>query len=108
MSHRTAPLALLAAAALAIPSASLVAQGPEAPQGPQVPWNAGPLKGALGVIGMVQVKEGCGFADDGMPIAMQLASAPRRDSVVLQVAHAYESATPWRQKRPPEPRPPVA
>jgi aspartyl-tRNA(Asn)/glutamyl-tRNA(Gln) amidotransferase subunit A len=45
----------------------------------------------------------CGFTEDSLPIAMQVASTPRRDGVVLKVAHAYEQATHWRSRRPPEP-----
>jgi hypothetical protein len=47
------------------------AQGPQAerpaaaePEGPQVPWLTGPMQGNLGVLAHVQVKDGCGFADD--------------------------------------------
>jgi len=42
----------------------------------------------------------CGFTKDGMPIGLQLASAPWSGIVLLQAAHAYEQATGWHKKRP--------
>jgi aspartyl-tRNA(Asn)/glutamyl-tRNA(Gln) amidotransferase subunit A len=41
-----------------------------------------------------------GFNDDGLPFGLQLAGRHHEDSVVLQVAAAYESATHWEQHRP--------
>ena len=40
----------------------------------------------------------CGFTKDGLPIGLQLASAPWREDLLLQVANAYEGATEWHQK----------
>lgn len=40
-----------------------------------------------------------GFAH-GLPMAMQLAGRPFDEATVLRVAHAYETATPWRDRRP--------
>jgi aspartyl-tRNA(Asn)/glutamyl-tRNA(Gln) amidotransferase subunit A len=42
----------------------------------------------------------CGFTKDGLPIGLQLAAAPWREELVLQVAHAYEKATEWHKKMP--------
>lgn len=42
-----------------------------------------------------------GFSDSGLPLAMQVAGRPFDDATVLNVAHAYEQATPWRDRRPP-------
>ena len=42
----------------------------------------------------------CGFTKDGLPIGLQLAAAPWREDLLLQVANAYEGATEWRAKAP--------
>jgi aspartyl-tRNA(Asn)/glutamyl-tRNA(Gln) amidotransferase subunit A len=42
----------------------------------------------------------CGFTSDGMPIGLQLAAAPWREDLLLQVAHAYERETEWHTKTP--------
>jgi len=41
-----------------------------------------------------------GFTDDGLPIGLQIVGPPRRDSLVLQVAKHYETATNFGQQRP--------
>jgi len=38
---------------------------------------------------------------NGLPIGVQVAGAPARDDVVLQVARALEQAMPWNERRPP-------
>ena len=45
-----------------------------------------------------------GFTTDGegaLPLAMQIAGRPFEESTVLRVAHAYEQASPWHERRPP-------
>ena len=42
----------------------------------------------------------CGFDPDGLPVGLQLAGRHFQEAAVLQVASAYEQATPWRQRRP--------
>jgi aspartyl-tRNA(Asn)/glutamyl-tRNA(Gln) amidotransferase subunit A len=37
----------------------------------------------------------CGFADDGLPVGMQIIGPWRRDDLVLRAAAAFESARPW-------------
>jgi aspartyl-tRNA(Asn)/glutamyl-tRNA(Gln) amidotransferase subunit A len=37
----------------------------------------------------------CGFASDGLPVALQIVGPPRRDELVLRAARAYESACPF-------------
>lgn len=44
-----------------------------------------------------------GFSADGLPHSMQIAGLPFQDATVLRVGHAYERATPWRDRRPPTP-----
>ena len=37
----------------------------------------------------------CGFASDGLPLALQIVGPPRNDALVLRAARAYESARPF-------------
>ncbi len=37
----------------------------------------------------------CGFASDGLPVALQIVGPPRCDEMVLRAARAYESACPF-------------
>jgi aspartyl-tRNA(Asn)/glutamyl-tRNA(Gln) amidotransferase subunit A len=42
----------------------------------------------------------CGRSpDDGLPIGMQLLAAPFREALLLRLAHAYEQATQWSERR---------
>jgi aspartyl-tRNA(Asn)/glutamyl-tRNA(Gln) amidotransferase subunit A len=52
------------------------------------------------VWGIPTISIPCGFTKDGLPIGLQLASAPWRGIVLLQAAHAYEQATGWHKMRP--------
>ena len=52
------------------------------------------------VWGIPTISVPCGFTKDGLPIGLQLASAPWRGIVLLQAAHAYEQATSWHEERP--------
>ena len=38
----------------------------------------------------------CGFASDGLPLALQIVGPPRNDALVLRAARAYESAQPFK------------
>jgi len=42
-----------------------------------------------------------GFDAQGLPVGMQLMSAPFREDLLLQIAHAYQQATDWHRRRPP-------
>lgn len=42
----------------------------------------------------------CGFRSDGMPVGMQIAAAPWRDTLTIDVAEAYQGATDWHRRRP--------
>jgi aspartyl-tRNA(Asn)/glutamyl-tRNA(Gln) amidotransferase subunit A len=53
------------------------------------------------VTGLPAVTICCGFSSEGMPIGLQLAGAPFREERVLQVAHAYERAVGFCERRPP-------
>ncbi|MGB9074380.1 MAG: amidase [Terriglobales bacterium] len=52
------------------------------------------------VWGVPTISVPCGFTKDGLPIGLQLAAAPWREELLLQVAHAYEQATEWHKKMP--------
>jgi aspartyl-tRNA(Asn)/glutamyl-tRNA(Gln) amidotransferase subunit A len=47
------------------------------------------------VWGIPAISVPCGFTTDGLPIGLQLAGPPWREDLLLQIAHAYESATQW-------------
>jgi Asp-tRNA(Asn)/Glu-tRNA(Gln) amidotransferase A subunit family amidase len=42
----------------------------------------------------------CGYTDAGLPLSFQIVGKRFDDATVLRLAHAYEQATPWRQRRP--------
>ncbi|MDB5027419.1 MAG: amidase [Candidatus Eremiobacteraeota bacterium] len=50
--------------------------------------------------GLPAISIPCGFRSDGMPIGMQIAAAPWRDDLAIDVADAYQSATDWHRQRP--------
>ena len=41
-----------------------------------------------------------GYNAAGLPLSLQIAGRPFEDANVLRVGHAYERATPWRERRP--------
>jgi aspartyl-tRNA(Asn)/glutamyl-tRNA(Gln) amidotransferase subunit A len=43
----------------------------------------------------------CGFTRSGLPIGLQIAGPHWGDSLVLSLAHAYEQATDWHNRKPP-------
>jgi aspartyl-tRNA(Asn)/glutamyl-tRNA(Gln) amidotransferase subunit A len=42
----------------------------------------------------------CGHTDTGLPLSFQIVGKRFDDATVLRLAHAYEQATPWRDRRP--------
>jgi len=52
------------------------------------------------VTGMPALSICTGFDTDGLPMAAQIAARPRDDGIVLRIGSAYETATPWRARRP--------
>jgi aspartyl-tRNA(Asn)/glutamyl-tRNA(Gln) amidotransferase subunit A len=52
------------------------------------------------VWGIPTISLPCGFTKEGLPIGLQLASAPWHGIVLLQAANAYEQATGWHKQRP--------
>jgi aspartyl-tRNA(Asn)/glutamyl-tRNA(Gln) amidotransferase subunit A len=41
----------------------------------------------------------CGFDESGLPLSMQIAGRWFDEATILRVAHAYERATLWRERR---------
>ena len=42
----------------------------------------------------------CGFGANGLPLGIQMSARPFEEALLLRVAHAYETATGWRERRP--------
>ena len=45
----------------------------------------------------------CGFGADGLPVGLQIAGRPMDEETVIAIGAAYERATPWHTRWPPEP-----
>ena len=56
-----------------------------------VPWN---------LTGYPAIAVCMGFGDTGLPLSVQLGGRPFGEATLFQVAHALETATPWRDRRP--------
>lgn len=52
------------------------------------------------VTGFPAISVCTGFGAGGLPVAMQLAAKPFHEPTLFRAAHAYETAMPWRAKRP--------
>lgn len=52
------------------------------------------------VWGLPAISVPCGFTSSGLPVGLQIAGAPWRDDLVLQLAYAYEQATDWHRHVP--------
>ena len=52
------------------------------------------------VWGIPAISVPCGFTKAGLPIGLQIATAARRDDVVLRVAHGYEQTMDWHKRTP--------
>lgn len=58
---------------------------------------------AVSLAGLPAISIPCGFAKKGkkkLPIGMQIIGKHFDEATILQVAHAYEQATPWHKERP--------
>jgi aspartyl-tRNA(Asn)/glutamyl-tRNA(Gln) amidotransferase subunit A len=63
-------------------------------------WQRSSVTTPFNVTGGPALVQCIGFTDGGLPMAMQIVGKPFDDAKVLQVAQAYENATPWRSRRP--------
>ncbi|MSP40176.1 MAG: hypothetical protein EXR70_16940 [Deltaproteobacteria bacterium] len=52
------------------------------------------------VTGLPAMSVPCGFSKAGTPIGMQLAAGPFQEELIFSVAHAYEQATEWHERKP--------
>ena len=52
------------------------------------------------VYGVPTISIPCGFSQSGLPIGLQISGAPGAEAMVLALAHAYEQATEWHQRKP--------
>jgi aspartyl-tRNA(Asn)/glutamyl-tRNA(Gln) amidotransferase subunit A len=64
-------------------------------------WQHPNIRTPFNVTGGPALAMCAGFNEVGLPLSLQLAGRPFDDATVLRAAHAYESATPWRSRRPP-------
>ncbi len=59
-------------------------------------WQKASLTTPFNVTGGPALAQCIGYTPDGLPLSMQVVGRPFDDATVLRVAHAYETATPWR------------
>ena len=57
--------------------------------------------GPFNINGLPTISIPCGFTSTGLPIGLQISGPPAGETVVLQLARAYEQATDWHKRRPP-------
>jgi aspartyl-tRNA(Asn)/glutamyl-tRNA(Gln) amidotransferase subunit A len=65
---------------------------------------AGSFRGPYSLAGAPALSMLCGFTsegDGGLPLALQIAGRPFDEATVLRIAHAYEQATPWHNRKAP-------
>jgi aspartyl-tRNA(Asn)/glutamyl-tRNA(Gln) amidotransferase subunit A len=55
--------------------------------------------------GLPVISVPCGFTSEGLPVGLQLTGKPFEERTVLQAAYAFEQATEWHQKFPPDSSP---
>jgi aspartyl-tRNA(Asn)/glutamyl-tRNA(Gln) amidotransferase subunit A len=53
-------------------------------------------------LGLPAITIPCGFTKSGLPIGLQIVGPHLGEGRVLALAHAYERATPWHTRRPPD------
>jgi Asp-tRNA(Asn)/Glu-tRNA(Gln) amidotransferase A subunit family amidase len=52
------------------------------------------------VTGFPSMSVPCSFSRAGTPTGMQIAAGPFQQELIFHVAHAYEQATAWHERRP--------
>ena len=57
----------------------------------------------INFVGLPAISVPCGFGADGLPVGLQFIGRALDEATLLAVAHAYEQATPWHTRRPPDP-----
>lgn len=65
------------------------------------PWREKhPITAPFNVTGHPALSVCCGYADGGLPLALQLVGRHFDEATVLQLGHAYERASGWCERRP--------
>jgi aspartyl-tRNA(Asn)/glutamyl-tRNA(Gln) amidotransferase subunit A len=71
--------------------------------------DCGPLLGRIArntrifnYLGLPALSIPCGFSSDGLPIGAQLVGKPFGEARLLRVGHAFQQATDWHRRRPPD------
>ena len=65
----------------------------------------GSFRGIYSLSGCPALSIPCGFTGDGegaLPLALQIGGPHLGEAAILRAAYAYEQATPWHERRPPE------
>lgn len=57
------------------------------------------LMAPFNMVGAPALSVCAGFTGSGLPLSIQIAGRPFEDATVLRIGHAYEQATPWRERR---------
>ena len=66
--------------------------------------STGSFRGVYSLSGAPALSILCGFTSQGdgaLPLAMQIGGKPFDEATVLRVAHAYEQASLWHERKPP-------
>jgi aspartyl-tRNA(Asn)/glutamyl-tRNA(Gln) amidotransferase subunit A len=58
---------------------------------------------SVNLAGLPGISLPCGFDAAGLPVGLQIVGAPFAEETVLRAARAYEEATDWHRRRPPDP-----
>ena len=58
------------------------------------------LSAPANVTGLPAIAVPCGFSSNGLPVAFQAIGSPFGESLILRLAHAYQSATDWHIHKP--------
>ena len=56
---------------------------------------------AVNYLGLCAIAVPSGYTAAGLPTSLQIVCAGGHEATALRIAWAYESATPWRERRPP-------
>ncbi len=55
---------------------------------------------AANLAGICGISIPCGFAQEKLPIGLQIMGPALEEARILQVAHAFEQSTDWHRRRP--------
>jgi Asp-tRNA(Asn)/Glu-tRNA(Gln) amidotransferase A subunit family amidase len=56
---------------------------------------------AMTMMGLPAISVPCGWTENGLPVGLQIVGRRYGEAALLQAAAAYESAAPWKDRRPP-------